>query len=89
VLYEAATNAGKYRALSADVGRVDISWRHQGDIVTITWTEHRGPAVQPPNRHGFGSMVIDSMAKSSLIMLPRALAWRSTCPAANVLEIGT
>jgi len=58
----------------------------------MSWTERDGPPVRPPERRGFGSTVIDSMAKRSvsgevqLDYAPLGLEWRLTCPAANALE---
>jgi len=47
--------------------------------------------VSPPERRGFGSTVIASMAKatigaSPLDYAPSGVVWRLTCPAANGLE---
>jgi PAS domain S-box-containing protein len=90
-LHELATNAGKYGALSTDAGRVDVSWLG-GDIFTMSWTERDGPPVRPPERRGFGSTVIDTMAKRTvsgeveLDYAASGLEWRLTCPAANALE---
>ena len=94
-LHELATNAGKYGALSTDAGRVDVNWQSEGDVFTMSWTERDGPAVQPPERRGFGSTVIDSMAKLAtdgdiqLVYAPSGLVWRLRCSAANVLEMST
>jgi two-component sensor histidine kinase len=91
-LHELATNAGKYGALSTDRGRVDLRWGTDGDTLTMSWTERDGPPVSPPERRGFGSTVIDSMAKASvggevqLDYAPSGLVWCLTCPAANGLE---
>jgi PAS domain S-box-containing protein len=91
-LHELATNAGKYGALSTDAGRVDVSWRSERDVFTMSWTECDGPPVLPPKRRGFGSTVIDSMAKLAtggeiqLDYAPSGLVWRLRCPAANALE---
>jgi PAS domain S-box-containing protein len=93
-LHELATNAGKYGALSTDTGRVDIGWGTEGDTFTMSWTERDGPPVSPPERRGFGSTVIASMAKATvggevqLDYAPSGLMWRLTCPAANGLESG-
>ncbi len=93
-LHELATNAGKYGALSVDAGRVHMAWRFDGDIFSMHWTERNGPPVSPPERRGFGSTVIDSMAKRTLggevelDYAPSGLAWRLTCPTANALERG-
>jgi PAS domain S-box-containing protein len=93
-LHELATNAGKYGALSVDAGRVDVRWQLEGDIFTMSWTERNGPPVSRPKRRGFGSTVIDSMAKLTvggeiqLDYAPVGLLWRLACPAANALEWG-
>ncbi len=92
VLHELATNAGKYGALSTNKGRVDIWWQSAANMFTMSWTENDGPPVVAPARRGFGSMVIDTMAKQSLdgevaIYYARSgLMWQLTCPAANALE---
>jgi PAS domain S-box-containing protein len=94
-LHELATNAGKYGALSADRGRVHISWRTDGDTFTMSWTERDGPPVATPKRRGFGTIVMEAMTERSvdgtvdLDYAPSGLTWRLTCPAANALEPGT
>jgi PAS domain S-box-containing protein len=94
-LHELATNAGKYGALSTDAGRVDVGWWLDGDALTMSWTERDGPPAQPPDHRGFGTTVIDAMAKRALsgdVRLDYArsgLTWRLTCPAPNALEIPT
>jgi len=91
-VHELATNAGKYGALSTEAGRVDVCWQSRDDDFMMSWTERNGPPVRPPQRQGFGSTVIDSMARMTLdgeVELdyePSGLAWRLTCPTANVLE---
>jgi two-component sensor histidine kinase len=58
----------------------------------MSWTECDGPPVLPPKRRGFGSTVIDSMAKLAtdgevqLDYAPSGLVRRLRCPAANALE---
>jgi two-component sensor histidine kinase len=50
--------------------------------------------VLQPERRGFGSTVVDSMAKRTvdgdvkLDYAPSGLVWRLTCPAENALERG-
>jgi PAS domain S-box-containing protein len=91
-LHELATNAGKYGALSKERGRVDICWRRDGDTFTMSWTERDGPPVSPPERRGFGTIVMETMAERSvggavdLDHAPSGVTWRLTCPAANALE---
>jgi PAS domain S-box-containing protein len=93
-LHELATNAGKYGALSTNSGRVDVCWVTHADTLTMSWAERGGPPVSPPERRGFGSTVIVSMAEATvggevqLDYAPSGLEWRLTCPAANVLESG-
>jgi len=91
-MHELATNAGKYGALSTERGRVDIGWATGGDTFSMSWTERDGPPVSAPKQRGFGTMVIEGMAKQSvdgaveLEYAPLGLTWRLTCPAANALE---
>jgi two-component sensor histidine kinase len=91
-LHELSTNAGKYGALSTDSGRVDISWGIVGDTLTMSWTERDGPPVSAPERRGFGSFVMETMAERSvegtvdLDYAPSGVIWRLTCPAVNALE---
>jgi PAS domain S-box-containing protein len=91
-LHELTTNAGKYGALSQDTGRLDVGWGTEGDTFTMSWTERDGPPVFPPQRRGFGTIVMQEMAERSVdgrVELDYGLSgvtWRLTCPAANVLE---
>jgi PAS domain S-box-containing protein len=91
-VHELATNASKYGALSTDGGRVDVDWRSDARSFAINWTEHGGPPVSPPGRRGFGSTVVESMAKRAvggeveLDYAPSGFEWHLTCPAANALE---
>ncbi len=91
-LHELATNAGKYGALSVPCGHVDVCWRADGDIFAMNWTERNGPPVSHPERRGFGSTVIESIAKRTvggevqLDYAPSGLMWGLTCPEANALE---
>jgi PAS domain S-box-containing protein len=92
-LHELATNAGKYGALSADKGRVYVSWETVDHTFTMSWTEREGPRVSAPRRRGFGTIVMETMAERSvggkvaLDYAPSGLSWRLTCPAGNALEI--
>jgi len=63
-LHELATNAGKYGALSVDVGRVEVRWRLDGGIFAMGWTERNGPPVSRPEWLGFGSTVIGVMSEA-------------------------
>jgi PAS domain S-box-containing protein len=91
-LHELATNAGKYGALSADKGRVDVCWEIDGNTFVVSWTERDGPPVSAPKRRGFGTVVMGAMMERSVDGLididyaPSGLTWRLTCPAENALE---
>jgi len=91
-MHELATNAGKYGGLSVDSGHVDVGWQADSDIFAMSWTESNGPPVSQPKRRGFGSTVIESMAKRTvggevqLDYAPSGLTWRLTCPTANAVE---
>jgi two-component sensor histidine kinase len=89
-LHELATNAGKYGALSTDMGLVDLRWAKTDDTFTMSWTERNGPRVSPPQRRGFGTVVMKDMVERSVSgnvdvdYTPSGLTWRLTCPMENV-----
>ncbi len=94
-LHELATNAGKYGALSTDMGRVDVGWEITGgDTFTMTWTECDGPSVIAPKRRGFGTTVMETMVERGmggtvdLNYAASGVTWRLRCPATNALERG-
>jgi two-component sensor histidine kinase len=63
VFNELAMNAKKYGALSYPLGRVEVQWKIRRipgapRKLAVVWTEHGGPDVKPPRRHGFGSRLI-------------------------------
>jgi two-component sensor histidine kinase len=64
VFHELVTNAAKYGALSTYGGRVLISWKHVGGVVTLEWTEQGGPMVRPPEKHGLGSRIVTQSLKA-------------------------
>lgn len=62
ILYELASNARKYGALSRIDGRVAISWRRfedSPDKVHLTWKEIGGPPVSQPISRGYGMTLIE------------------------------
>jgi two-component sensor histidine kinase len=69
-LHELCTNAAKYGALSADGGSVDLEWSVEpgpdGEVLRLQWRERGGPAVQPPQRRGFGSRLLERAVAAEL-----------------------
>jgi PAS domain S-box-containing protein len=63
IFHELATNAAKYGALSQPGGRLELAWKtqHNGSVprLHVEWREHGGPAVIPPERRGFGSLLVE------------------------------
>jgi two-component sensor histidine kinase len=60
-LHELTTNAARFGALSVEEGSLEVTWdvlRQQDDVLRIEWVERGGPAVQAPEREGFGSKLI-------------------------------
>ncbi len=62
-LQELATNAVKYGALSNAAGEVFVSWTVIPGAATprlhLRWEERGGPPVEPPQRRGFGTRLIE------------------------------
>jgi two-component sensor histidine kinase len=60
VFHELATNAAKHGALSNEQGKVSITWEIVDSTLHLVWQERGGPPVLPPQRRGFGSVLIES-----------------------------
>lgn len=57
-LHELGTNAAKYGALSVPAGEVHVDWAYDAGGLVLTWREIGGPQVAPPDRSGFGTILI-------------------------------
>lgn len=71
VLYELATNATKYGALSLPTGHVRIEWTLESQRASkpefvLRWEEIGGPTVESPTRHGFGTELVQRQLKYEL-----------------------
>jgi two-component sensor histidine kinase len=66
LFHELTTNAAKYGSLSCPNGQVFVDWQDKGDAnnILLTWREHGGPVVSPPNKRGFGNQLMDTCIKS-------------------------
>ena len=67
VFHELMTNAAKYGSLSAGNGQISVEWELSGfeedRRLTLQWLEINGPPVQVPQRTGFGTRLIKTIAK--------------------------
>ncbi len=71
VLHEMATNAAKHGALSAETGRVSVTWAKEdidgANYLVLRWAESGGPRVtEVPERRGFGSELMDRQLRHDL-----------------------
>jgi two-component sensor histidine kinase len=64
VFHELVTNAMKHGALASPSGRVVVDWQADGRMVHLSWREQNGPPVSPPQRQGFGTMIVTESLKS-------------------------
>ena len=96
--HELVTNAVKYGALSVPAGRVGVSWtvtaaRKGGAKVEIVWRERGGPAVEPPQRRGFGSHLLErGLPAGGTVKLdfqPEGLECRICLPLSSAPNQGT
>jgi PAS domain S-box-containing protein len=96
-IHELATNAIKYGALSVPAGRISVSWALEGDAgatraLLLNWIEQDGPLVTPPERKGFGHVVIGEMverslgAKVAMEFAGEGLKWSVSIPATNLVS---
>lgn len=63
LLHELATNANKYGACGRHGGSVSVSWTLKKGWVDLQWRETGGPTVTAPNREGFGSKLMTTLAR--------------------------
>lgn len=70
VFHELATNAAKYGALGAAPGRLAVTWEIDGRCTNrwfqLAWREDVLGHVAPPVTKGFGSTVLENVAKAEL-----------------------
>jgi two-component sensor histidine kinase len=68
IVHELATNAAKYGALTAPNGQIFVRWSlnataHEPTI-TFIWQEQGGPPALPPERRGFGTLLLEKAVAS-------------------------
>lgn len=65
LLHEMATNAVKYGALSLPEGRIALDAEGAGPgMAALHWRERGGPRVEPSNRRGFGSRLLQAALRN-------------------------
>jgi two-component sensor histidine kinase len=95
-IHELATNAARFGAFSAPSGAVKVEWDlaagpDADEEFRLVWTETNGPVVEPPNRQGFGHMVLTRVVagslqgKASLDFAAPGIRWSMTAPAGGVV----
>lgn len=92
-LHELATNAAKYGALSAEGGRVHLSWEINPAGLDMSWSETCGPPTTAPQRCGLGLQMITSGVRSQMggqanfDWRPKGLVCTLTLPCAEGREL--
>ena len=67
ILHELATNSAKYGSLSAEQGRLRITWSCDDDALVLKWDEIGGPTVTgPPSSEGFGTVLSNHSVRVQL-----------------------
>ncbi|WP_052389706.1 MHYT domain-containing protein [Belnapia moabensis] len=67
LLHELATNAAKYGALRSAQGSISLTWEGKDGDLHLLWEERGGPPLErPPARLGFGSRLMDLLARQQL-----------------------
>ncbi|MGN6549714.1 MAG: ATP-binding protein [Pararhizobium sp.] len=69
-VHELTTNSIKHGSLSAETGRLDVTWSTRpgddGAVLHLEWIESGGPPVSPPKRKGFGSILLERLLGQQL-----------------------
>jgi two-component sensor histidine kinase len=95
VLHELATNAAKHGAFSTQNGCVSVRWHRvlngEADApLRMEWQESGGPAVQAPERSGYGMEVIRDLlpyeldGKVDLVFATEGVRCRFDIPASQL-----
>ena len=67
IVHELATNSAKYGSLSAEQGRLRITWSCDDDALVLKWDEIGGPTVTgPPSSEGFGTVLSNHSVRVQL-----------------------
>jgi PAS domain S-box-containing protein len=90
VIHELATNAIKHGALSAEAGRVEITWNvdlsAEPESLTLLWLERGGPPAQTPHNAGFGTRVLQMAGEAHLAFNEAGFEYRLSVPLATAVK---
>ena len=94
IFHELFTNAAKYGALSNSDGYITVTWSvsHDGKSrLHLIWQEHNGPAIDRPQRKGFGTILIEGVAldlggRVDIDYDPRGLVLKMVVPLRTVQD---
>lgn len=67
-VHELLTNAIKYGALTVPTGKIAVTWTLAGTTpkrLQFSWSEEGGPPAEKPERTGFGTRLLKSLASQS------------------------
>ena len=94
-LHELATNAVKHGALAHAGAGIRVSWSVSGNKaesrLSLHWQEHGMSGLQPGERKGFGSTVLETIVPESLggsaqfVLTPEGIKWVLRVPLQNVM----
>ena len=93
-IHELATNALKHGALSVPSGRLQIHWAadEAAKQFQFDWQEFDGPPVTPPQRKGFGRIVLESVVpatfegEAELLTPPSGVSWHLKAPLTTIMS---
>jgi two-component sensor histidine kinase len=95
IFHELFTNAAKYGALSNSDGYITVTWSvsHEDgkSRLHLIWQEHNGPAIDRPQRKGFGTILIEGVASDlggpvDIDYDPRGLVLKMVVPLRTVQD---
>ncbi|UGB24684.1 PAS domain-containing protein [Methylorubrum sp. B1-46] len=69
ILHECATNSVKYGALGTEDGRLEVTWEHRSEGLSLQWTERMTRRTAVSAGRGFGTSLIEM----SLLQLQAAV----------------
>jgi two-component sensor histidine kinase/CheY-like chemotaxis protein len=85
MLHELGTNSQKYGALTREGGAIRLTWTVSDGMLRLKWCETGAPAMTTPMRRGFGSRLMEQIAKgrgghARMIVGNGGIAWEISLP---------